>query len=331
MQKVGMKVVVIGGGTGSFAVLSGLKNYCRDITALVSMVDDGGSTGELRDELGVLPPGDVRQCLVALSEDPSVTRELFNYRFEDGKLSGHSFGNLFLTALEKVTGNFAEAVETASEVLKISGRVLPMTLDNVHLAVKLDDGTLVKGEHAVDTTDLRRFAPNPWLILEPNAVINPDADKAIREADLVVIAPGDLYTSVGAALIIKGVNQALEETKAKVVYVCNLVTKPGQTTGMGVYEHASEIERFCGRNLDFVLYNTSKPDENVFEKYEREGELLITPPAKTQKTNYLVKGSDLIFKGDIKLKKGDRLAKTRSFIRHDPDRVARALMKIYFS
>lgn len=330
MQKVGVKVVVIGGGTGSFAVLSGLKNYCRDITALVSMSDNGGSTGELRDELGALPPGDVRQCLVALSESP-IARDLFNYRFVEGRLGGHSFGNLFLTALEQVTGNFAEAVETASEVLKITGRVLPMTLDNVHLSVRLTDGSIVKGEHAVDTTNIQKHAPKPWIMLEPEATINTDAEQAIRQADLVVVAPGDLYTSIGAALIVKGVNQALEATKGKVVYVCNLVTKPGQTTNMGVHEHAAEIERFCGRNLDYVLYNTAKPNEALFAKYKREGELLITPPHPVNPTSYRVVGEELLAPVQPTIKKGDKLAAHRSFIRHDPDLVARALMKLYFS
>ncbi|HEU5187787.1 MAG TPA: gluconeogenesis factor YvcK family protein [Candidatus Saccharimonadales bacterium] len=330
MQKVGVKAVVIGGGTGSFAVLSGLKHYCRDIVALVSMADDGGSTGELRDELGALPPGDVRQCLVALSES-SIVRDLFNYRFEEGRLGGHSFGNLFLTALEQVTGNFAEAVETAGDVLKITGRVIPMTLDNVHLLVQLTDGRVVRGQHAVDLADLQSQAPKPWLMLEPEARVNPDANQAIRDADLVVIAPGDLYTSLGPALIIKGVNQALEATKAKVVYVCNLVTKPGQTTNMGVHEHAAEIERFCGRNLDFVLYNTAKPNKTLSMRYKKEGELLIDAP-HPRHTNYTVVGEELIAQQEPTInKKGDKLAAHRSFIRHDPDLVARALMRVYFS
>lgn len=329
MQKVGVKVVVIGGGTGSFAVLSGLKNYCRDITALVSMADDGGSTGELRDELGALPPGDVRQCLVALSESP-IARDLFSYRFEEGRLGGHSFGNLFLTALEKVTGNFPEAIETASEVLKIVGRVIPMTLDNVRLAVELPNGKKIAGQREIDEADLKKHSKEPWLVLEPAAAINPDANEAIRTADLVVIAPGDLYTSLGPALIINGVNQALESTKAKVVYVCNLVTKPGQTSGMDVYAHAGEIERFCGRTLDYVLCNSAMPPKDLFARYTKEGEHLIQAP-NTQKAHYTVVCEPLVAGTVAKSKKGDRLSAHRSFIRHDPDLVARALMKLYFS
>lgn len=328
----GIKAVVIGGGTGSFAVLSGLKSYCRDITALVSMADDGGSTGELRDELGVLPPGDVRQCLVALSEDPGVTRDLFNYRFDEGRLGGHSFGNLFLTALEKVTGNFAEAVEAASEVLKITGKVLPMTLDNVKLTALLGSKKRIEGQHKIDTADIIAAGGKPWLLLEPEAKINPEADKAIRDADLVIIAPGDLYTSIGAALIIKGVNQALESTKATVVYVNNLVTKPGQTTGMGILEHVEEIERFCGRNIDYVLYNTQKPDTELFSKYSREGEYFIEPNLdELGKKHYKAVGEGLIAGGVIEKKRSDKIAHTRSFIRHDPEKLAKALMRIYFT
>lgn len=332
MQKVGVKVVVIGGGTGSFAVLSGLKHYCRDITALVSMADDGGSSGELRDELGVLPPGDIRQCLVALSEEPGLTRELFNYRFAEGRLDGHSFGNLFLTALEKVTGNFAQAVETASEVLKITGRVLPMTLDNVRLIIELSDKTRVYGERNIDVMSIQQAKNSrPWIILEPEAKINPDADKAIRDADLVVLAPGDLYTSLGPALIVNGVNQALEQTKATVVYVCNLVTKHGQTTGMSVYDHAAEIERFCGRTLDYVLYNTAKPSNDLFAKYAQKDEHpLKVDIKKLDQAHYKAVGEQLVNHELAHAKPGDKLAAHRAFIRHDPDLVARALMRIYF-
>lgn len=328
MQKVGVKVAVIGGGTGSFSVLSGLKHYCRDITALVSMADDGGSTGELRDELGALPPGDVRQCLVALSESPSV-RDLFNYRFDEGRFGGHSFGNLFLTALQKVTGNFAEGVETASEVLKITGRVVPMTLDNTRLIIELPDKRRIYGERNIDIMQFGQKG-KPWLTLEPEATINPDADQAIREADLVVLAPGDLYTSLGPALIIKGVNQALEATKAKVVYVCNLVTKPGQTDGLDVYGHADEIERFCGRTLDYVLYNTKTPDPALFAKYAKSGEHVIAAP-KHKPKHYRLVGEELVSETVSGVVRGDPLAAHRSFIRHDPDLVARALMKVYFS
>jgi uncharacterized cofD-like protein len=250
MESIGVKIVVIGGGTGSFTLLSELKNYTHNITALVNMVDDGGSTGVLRDELGVLPAGDIRQCLVALSTTPRV-RDLFNYRFDDGGMKGHAFGNLFMAALEKMTGSFADAVETASEVLSVKGRVEPITLDDVKMVVKLDDGTVVNGQHNVESLKIPE-GQRPWLDLEPEANINPRAKRAIVEADLVVIAPGLLYGSLAPALLVKGVTRALAESKAKKIYVCNLVTKPSGLMRSGRVITISTILRSWICNL-FLL------------------------------------------------------------------------------
>ena len=240
-----LKIAVIGGGTGSFTLLSALKDHTSQIAALVNMADDGGSTGQLRDELGALPPGDVRQCLVALSDSPKV-RDLFNYRFEEGTLQGHAFGNLFLTALEKMTGSFAEGVDLASEVLNIKGIVEPITLSNVHLAMKDEKGETVHGEFAIADRDFKSSRPEMWL--EPLAEPNPRAIKAIETADIVVIAPGNLYGSLAPALIVPGIGEALERSSAFKVYVCNLVTKPGQTDGFKVSDFADEIERFAGHH-----------------------------------------------------------------------------------
>jgi uncharacterized cofD-like protein len=191
MKKTDAKIVVIGGGTGGFTLLNALKGYCNNVTALVNMADDGGSTGVLRDELGVLPPGDTRKSLVALSESPKV-RDLFNYRFDEGTLKGHTFVNLLLTALEKMTGSFAEAVETASEVLHTDGRVIPITLDNVRLVIEWPDGTMVHGENRIDIMQFAKEKGRPILHLAPSAAINPDAVKAIHNADLVVLSAGDI-------------------------------------------------------------------------------------------------------------------------------------------
>jgi uncharacterized cofD-like protein len=210
VTKSDKRVVVIGGGTGSFAMLSSLKNYTRHITALVNMADDGGSTGVLRDELGALPPGDVRQCLVALSESEKI-RDLFNYRFDAGTFGGHSFGNILLTALEKVTGNFSEAIETASEILRVNGTVIPATLDNVRLQMSWE-GTRVTlhGERVIDADYFKHDPRRATLSLVPEAKPNQAALDAIMEADLVVISPGDLYTSLGPLLVIDGFGEALE-------------------------------------------------------------------------------------------------------------------------
>lgn len=327
---LGAKIVVIGGGTGSFVVLSGLKNYASDITALVNMADDGGSTGQLRDELGVLPPGDVRQCLVALSQSPRV-RDLFNYRFEEGTLKGHAFGNLFLTALEKMTGSFADGVELAGQVLNIVGAVEPMTLDSVTLCLR-DGDDVLQGEFRIGHQKFKTKQPEIWL--EPLPLLNPLAKTAIETADIVVVAPGNLYGSLAPALVVPGVGEALRNTAAKKVYVCNLVTKPGQTDGFAVHDFATEIERLAGGEfLDYVVYNVHQPSKNLLEKYAADGEMPVEiNAAKLKKMHYRTKGAELLA-GQVwqNPNKKDPISAQRTLIRHDPDAVARAIMKIYFS
>ncbi len=311
-------LVVIGGGTGSFMLLRSLKELTPNLTALVTMADDGGSTGILRDELGVLPPGDVRQCLVALSRAPEM-RDLFNYRFSEGSFQGHSFGNLFLTALEKMTGSFATAVETASKVLNVRGTVLPITLDNVRLVLHNQDGTYTSGEHLIDIAHFDKSNMRPELSLNPQAVIYPKASSAIADADVVVIAPGDLYTSLGPLLIVEGVSEALKNTKARIVYVCNLVAKPGQTDDFTVSDHASEIERFAkGPILDYVLYNTAKPPEALLQYYtEHKADLVPYDIAVLDKAHYQAIGAALIANQPAISQVSDPLAQHRSVIRHD--------------
>lgn len=331
-QPYRQNVVVIGGGTGSFTVLSGLKHFTSNITALVSMADDGGSTGVLRDELGVLPPGDIRQCLVALSDDKTspVLRDLFNYRFEEGSLAGHSFGNLFLSSLEKVTDDFDTAVKIAGELLHITGRVMPITRDNVRLALRWGED-IVRGEGNIDVMDFERHnGERPDLFLEPEAHINPEAAKAIMEATIIVIAPGDIYTSLGPFLVVKGVAQALADTAAKVVYVSNLVINPRQTKGFSVADHVAEIERFAGGPVvDYVLYNNAKPDPVAFERYSKVGETLVEMRKDECKgQHYEIIGHDLISRNAGQVRAGDKLADHRSLIRHNPIAVAEALVKI---
>jgi uncharacterized cofD-like protein len=327
-----LKIAVIGGGTGSFTVLSALKSYSHSIAAIVNMADDGGSTGVLRDELGTLPPGDVRQCLVALSDSPKV-RELFNYRFEEGTFQGHAFGNLLLSALEKMTGSFNEAVETASEILRVNGVVVPATLDNVRLKMEWPESHFtLEGERVIDADSFKYDARKAVLSLAPKATANPTAIKAIEQADLVLIAPGDLYTSLGPLLILDGIGEALEHTSAKVMYVCNLVTKKGQTEGFTVSDHAQEIERFTGASvLDYIIYNQQQPDEKLAERYEEEGAFLVEADLnKLAKKHYKAIGGN--FLGGVATgHKGDILPVTRSLIRHDSKAVVKAIMELYTS
>ena len=266
------KIALIGGGTGSFALLSGLKNLDADITALVNMVDDGGSTGQLIDEYGVLPPGDVRQCLVALSEAPLSVRELFNFRFPgDSALQGHSFGNLLLSAVEMMTDNFSEAVKMASDILNIKGQVLPVTTEKCQLI--LDTGTKrISGQRAIELSRIMHN-PKPKLFLKPNAMINEEAKEAINQADLIIIAPGSLYCSIIPALLVKGMPEALKACKAPLVQVCNLVNKPNHTEGFKVSNYVDEIERFIGKDsIDYVLYNIDMPSDELLKKYASEEE-----------------------------------------------------------
>lgn len=329
----GPKVVIIGGGTGSFTILKSLKNYTQDITALVSMVDNGGSTGQLRDEYGVLPAGDVRQCLVALSNSTTTMRKLFDYRFGEGSMEGHSFGNLFLAAVEKITDDFGQGVKLASKVLNITGRVLPITLDNTHL-ILLDGDKEVIGEHSIDSLVLQSKI-KPELMLRPHAWINPEAKQAILDADLVVIAPGSLYESLISSLIVDGVKETLNETKAKLVQVVNLVTKPGQTDGWSVADYVNEIERFTGKDsIDYALYNTSEPNKEMMKQYAHDQEYPVS--TKTAKLDNEKNTCKMIGLGLLSFYEGhqdpnDKLAIERTLIRHDGDKVARQLMKIYYS
>lgn len=325
-----VKIAVIGGGTGSFTMLSALKGYTSQIAAIVSMSDDGGSTGVLRDELGTLPPGDVRQCLVALSDSPKV-RDLFDYRFEEGTFKGHSFGNLLLTALEKVTGDFSEAVETASDILRVNGVVIPATLDNVRLKMEWAETSLIlQGERVIDAEFFKHDPRKADISLIPAAKANPTAIIAIEEADIVVIAPGDLYTSLGPLLVIDGIGEALAKTKALKVYVSNLVSKRGQTDGFTVSDHAAEIERFAGAPfLDYVMYNDEVPSADVAALYEAEGGYVTKVDSDVlEKAHYLSLGGHFLGKM-AQAHKGDSIPVTRSLIRHNADAIAASILATY--
>lgn len=319
------KVVVIGGGTGSFTLLSGLKNYNVDIVSLVNMADDGGSTGILRDELGALPPGDVRQCLVALSNSKKL-RDLFNYRFEEGSMKGHAFGNLFLSVLEKTSGDFAAGVELAGEILNIKGKVYPITLSDVTLCMETN-GEVIKGEFEIGNRDFGSSRPRLWL--EPNAELNPKAKEAIEAADAIVIAPGNIYGSLAPALLTDNLSETIQSCRAKKIYVCNLMTKPGQTDGFDVCDFANEIERFLGGIfLDTVIYNTSKPSEPLFKKYAAEGEHLVTiDMEKIKSVHFKAVPTDALSSEAWQgASPSDPIASTRSYIRHDHNKVAKAII-----
>jgi len=319
--------VTIGGGTGSFTVLSGLKEYDFDISAIVSMADDGGSTGRLRDELGVLPPGDIRQCLVALSKESQLLRNLFNYRFESGELKGHSLGNLFLSASEKMTGSFVEGLKAAAKALNIKGKVLPVTAQDVNLFIKLNNGKLLKGEDEVNHNAEIEEIGISEIYLKPKAKPNLEAIEKIKQADLVVIGPGNHYCSIIPNLVIKEIAQAISESKGRVVYICNLVNKRGHTENFDLDDYVNSINSFFPRpSVDLVIYNSKKPTEKLRKKYEKQGESLVQfNPEKRNKRDYKVYLSNILSGVKPKYSKADAISTVRSLIRHNSKKIAKVI------
>lgn len=314
------KVVVIGGGTGNFVTLSGLKKFNVDLSAIVSMADSGGSTGILRDELGVLPPGDVRQCLVALSNSSKLMRSLMNYRFTNGNLGGHSFGNLFLSALEKVTGSFEKAVEEVSKILVIRGKVIPITTNQVHLKMILTNRKLLEGEAEIYLSQ-EIDQGYKSIFLEPYPKVNPVVLEAIARADLLILGPGGIYTSIIPNLLIEGVSEAFCKSKAKKVFVVNLMNRIGQTTGFKVSHNLNEIVKFLGEDIfDYILVNKKRPPKTLIEAYKGEGELI-----ENDLKDGRVIQADLL--GKLKEENKADLIK-RNLIRHDSKKLAKELMKI---
>jgi uncharacterized cofD-like protein len=270
----GYKVVAIGGGTGLSTLLRGLKRKTSNLTAVVTVSDDGGSSGRLQKELGVLPPGDVRNCLVALADDEAMVTDLFKYRFSEGEgLSGHSFGNLFLAAMSGITGNFDKAIKESSRVLNIKGRVLPSTLGIVRLCARLEDGTVVEGESTISQSGRRIkqvfFDP-------PYAAPLAEVIDAIAEADAIVLGPGSLFTSIVPNLLVDRIARAIAAAPGVKIYVCNVMTQPGETDGMTASEHIEALFENGGAKIcDYAIVN-DEPPSKLREAYAREGQIPVT-------------------------------------------------------
>ena len=260
------KVVVLGGGTGLSTLLRGLKQFPIDITAIVSVCDDGSSTGILREEFNIPAVGDIRRVIVSLSETEPLVQELFNYRFHTtSDLDGHTVGNLLLTAMTEITGNLSDGIESLSKVLNLKGKVVPLTEDNVTLMAEMEDGSIVEGEHHI-TVD-RRNIKRVFYKEEPTPTS--EAIKAILEADLIVLSMGSLFTSIIPNLICDKIVGALEKSSAKIMYVCNMMTQPGETDGFTVTDHVSMLNQYLGqRKVDVVIANNGKIDATLAEKYE---------------------------------------------------------------
>lgn len=313
----GPKIVAIGGGTGLSTMLKGIKKITNNITAVVTVGDDGGSSGRLRQEMGVLPPGDIRNCIAALADDENLVTKLFQYRFKVGEgLEGHSFGNLFLSALCSITGNMVRAVQESSKVLNIRGVVLPSTLDDMKLSAEMEDGTIVEGESNIPEIGkrIKRLFTNP-----SNCKALPDVIKAIKQADLIILGPGSLYTSVIPNLLIEEISQSISKSKAKKIYVCNIMTQPGETTGYTASEHIQAILDHAKypRIIDAVLVNNSLPDD-LSPEYEKSNSFpVVVDIQKIKENNIEVVSTRLYEEND------------NQFVRHCPPRLARAISYWY--
>ncbi|MGH8598635.1 MAG: gluconeogenesis factor YvcK family protein, partial [Gammaproteobacteria bacterium] len=315
-------VTVIGGGTGSFHVLLGLRRIGVWPESIVAMTDSGGDSGELRDAFGVLPPGDLRRCLVALSEESQLLRDLFSFRFDEPPLRGRNFGNLFILALTKALGSEPKAIEAMERILKIRGRVIPVTWDNAHVVAELEDGHVIHGEANIDCRECatrsttRGYIPIKHVRLEPHAQANPDAIAAIERNDCIVLAPGDMYTSTLPNLLVGGIADAIQKSPAPLVYVLNLMTKYGETHGWTASRHVAEIARYGGRVPDAVLAHEGPVQTEVLARYLAEKAY----PVELDLDSFELRQVAIVRTANI--------ASKDSLVRHDPLNTARALMTL---
>jgi uncharacterized cofD-like protein len=313
-RRRGPHVVVVGGGTGLSTLLRGLKAYTDNLTAVVTVCDDGGSSGRLRREMGVLPPGDIRDCLVALAESEPLMTRLFEYRFRGGALDGHAFGNLFLASLTGVTGDLETAVREASKVLNIRGRVLPAAVQDVVLWAEFTDGTTVEGESQITRARkrIRRVGLRP-----PDVAPAPDVLEALAEADLIVLGPGSLYTSVIPNLLVQGVADAIRRSRAVRVYVCNVMTQPGETDGYAASDHVRALVQQVGPGLvTHAVVNTQRPrNPAVLARYQADGAAPVEPDLdRVAALGVTPVAGALLSEEDV--------------LRHDPRRLARTLLEV---
>lgn len=312
--KRGPRVVVLGGGTGLSTLLRGLKDYTSNITAVVTMADDGGSSGRLRNELGIPPPGDIRNTLVALADTEPLMERLFQYRFTDGEgLKGHSFGNLFIAAMCEVTGDFEAAVKESSKVLAVRGKVLPSTLQEVVLKAEFVDGSEVVGESHIPSRGkkIKRVMLDP-----PNAAALPEVVQAIREAHAIVLGPGSLFTSIMPNLLVREIADAIRASNAPKVYICNVMTQPGETDGFKASDHVKAIMDHAGDGLiDFVVVNQAQVAPQILERYRKEGAHPVNADREAlEALGLTVIDGDLIDRSDL--------------ARHDPAKLAAVVMEI---
>jgi uncharacterized cofD-like protein len=317
---VEQNIVIIGGGTGLSVVLRGLKNITPNITAIVTMADDGGGSGKLREDLGMLPPGDIRSCILSLANTEPIMEKLLQYRFGEGELKGQSFGNLFLAAMNGICGNFENAVKEMANVLAVTGQVLPMTIETVDLSAKLKNGMIVNGESKIPHGAMVFDSEIEEIFLQPTQVkpLSESLD-AIKNADIVILGPGSLYTSVIPNLLVEGIKEAIIDSKAKCIYLPNVMTQPGETTGYDVVDHVKAIERHTGLELiDEIIVNSELIPDDVLEQYILEGANQVLLDEK-QKQSLKQCNIEIIEAEFIEVNKG--------YIRHDALKLSEIIKK----
>lgn len=312
------RIAAIGGGHGLSAMLRGLKAYTRDITAIVTVADDGGGSGMLREDLGMLPPGDIRNCIMALANTEPTMQQLLNYRFTDGSLAGQSFGNLFLAAMNGISGSFDEAVHRMGDVLAITGRVLPVTNQDVRLEAEFHDGSRILGESKIfyakkiNNSRIRKVR----LVPERPAAL-PESVRAIREADIVVIGPGSLYTSIIPNFLVSGIADAVRQSRALKIYVLNIMTQDGETDGYTAADHIRAIFAHAGAGvMDVCIANNRKVSAEYLEPYQKEGvQQLLAAPEEVEQLGVALREFPVCTPG--------------RYIRHNPDELARAILSVW--
>ena len=317
----GPKIVVIGGGTGLSILLRGLKLFTTNITAIVTVADDGGGSGKIREDLGMLPPGDIRNCILALADMEPTMEKLLQYRFQDGSLKGQSFGNLFIASMNGITGNFEEAIKRMSEVLAVTGEVYPVTLEDVILYGVLENGTVIKGESNIPIKSVELGSPIDKVFIKPKEVKGlKGAVKAIECADIVLLGPGSLYTSIMPNLLVKNIMDALEKTSNKKIYISNIMTQPGETDGYSVRHHLEGILKHCPKiKIDYVIANNGVVGEGAYNRYQEEGAELVMVTEEDIKS---------LKEKNIKLIKENFIEVKKDYVRHDAVKLSRIIIDL---
>ncbi len=325
-----LNVVCIGGGTGMPTVLNGLKKYTNNLTALVGVTDSGRSSGMLRRDMGILPPGDIRNCLISLSKSEKLLHDLFQYRFEAGNLEGHSFGNLLIAALSKVTGSFENAINETSKILNIQGQVLPISLEDTHLCGEFEDGAIVEEEdeiyrrHALSKSS----AKLKRVFLKDEKKGNPSAIKAIKDADCIIIGPGSHYVSVLNNFLYPDIRDAINSSSAKKIYICNIVTQPFQTDDYSVSDHVKQLMEYLQGKIDYVIVNNKIPKLELMKKYEDDGSYLV----KYNRESLKLLGVEAI-EADVmeEILEQRILYERKDLLRHDSDKIAKSIIEHVFN